>query len=155
MMKTSAAYDFGQFAPQEDRVRVRVVNTANIKKNSTKAFKTKLTVYFIAIMLLMSATVYSRLGLTETKGRINQQTEALKELQSENVYLSFQLENKVSLKNAEEYATNELGLIKLGSGQTEYVDLQGEDVIEKTDGSYKLAENLGSYLSVVIEFFGG
>lgn len=156
MVKTSVAYDLGQFAPQTDnRVRVRVVNTAKSNKQTAKAFKTKCAVYFIVIMLLMSATVYSRLGLNETKGRINQQTETLKKLQSENVYLSFQLENKVSLKNAEEYATNELGLVKLGTGQTEYVDLQNEDVIEKNDGSYKIAENLGSYLSVVIEFFGG
>ena len=156
MMKTSVAYDLGQFAPQTDnRVRVRVVNTVKSNKQTAKAFKTKCAVYFIVIMLLMSATVYSHLGLNETKGRINQQTETLKKLQSENVYLSFQLENKVSLKNAEEYATNELGLVKLGTGQTEYVDLQNEDVIEKNDGSYKIAENLGPYLSVVIEFFGG
>lgn len=156
MMRTSEAYDLEQFSPQtSSQVRVRVVKTQKTKEQLQKAFTAKCTVYFIVIMLLMSLTVYSRLGLSETKANINNRSETLKELQSENVYLTYQLESKVSLKNAEEYAVNTLGLVKLGSGQIEYVNLQNEDVIEKDESSFSFSEGLGSYLSVVIEFLGG
>lgn len=44
--------------------------------------------------------------------------------------LNLQLEGTVSLKNAEDYATNQLGMSKLESGQIEYVTLTQGNKIE-------------------------
>ncbi|MEA4911147.1 MAG: hypothetical protein VB092_00845 [Oscillospiraceae bacterium] len=155
-MKTSAAYDLTAFETAEQpRVRVRVVGNVGSNKRQMRAFRNKCIASVLAVFLLMCATVYSRMMLTETTARINSSTQTLKTLQSENAYLSYQLESTVSLKNAEEYAINELGLVKLGSGQIEYVNLQQEDVIVKNDTTADLSQSMRGLLNSVIEFFGG
>lgn len=155
-MKTSAAYDLSAFeSVEQPRVRVRVVENVDSKKRQMRAFKNKCIASVLAVFVLMCATVYSRMTLTETTARINSCTQTLKSLESENAYLSYQLESTVSLKNAEEYAINELGLVKLGSGQIEYVNLQQDDVIVKNDAAPDLSQSMRSFLNGVIEFFGG
>ena len=136
-MKTNAAYDLSQFAVTEPRERVRVVKTG---KQVQAAEDRKFMLQFIALTVVMIAlavyTVYSNMLLTKTKALITRSSAELVELQSENVYLDYQIESMVSLKNAEEYAANELGLIKLDTAQIEYVNLEGQNriVMQQADG---------------------
>ncbi len=155
MMKTSAAYDFSRFeTAAQQRPRMRVV-AANTKERAARSFKNRCVASVIVVCLLMCATVYSRMTLTETAAQINSRTQTLKKLESENTYLSYRLESTVSLKNAEEYAIDQLGLVKLGTGQIEYVNLQREDVIVKNGTDKDVAQEMRTFLDTVIEFFGG
>ncbi|MEA5050339.1 MAG: hypothetical protein VB021_02575 [Oscillospiraceae bacterium] len=156
MMKTSAAYDLSTFEPAaQPRVRVRVAAAVDTKERRQRSFRNRCIASVLVIGFLMCATVYSRLTLTETAARINSGTQTLKALESENAYLSYQLESAVSLRNAEDYAVNELGLVKLGSGQIEYVNLQEGDVIAKSGTDFDLSQEMHGLLNGVIEFFGG
>ncbi len=153
-MRPSTAYDLSAFAPAPQTEKpVRVVKPRKSNKENRR-FMTKLTVYLVAIVLLMAATVMSRMQLTETKSDINSYTSDLTELQSENAYLNYKLESLVSLKNAENYAVNELGLVKMDSSRIEYVNLQNENEIV-TDGGESLSEKFDVFLNSVITFFGG
>ena len=101
----------------------------------------------------MVMTVNSRTELNETMNGIQRKTSELTDLQSEYIYLNYELESLVSLKNAEEYAETELGLIKLGQSQVEYVNLQSENTIEtaeKASGMLPFAKYL---FSAIIEMF--
>ena len=129
-MRTSTAYDFDRsISRAEEERRLEIIRTHNRRIREKRAFIAKLTTLFCVMILLMAGTVYSRLVLTETRARINSRASDLTELQSENAYLSYQLESLVSLKNAEEYAVSELGLVKLDSSRIEYVNLQSENEI--------------------------
>jgi len=152
-MKTSAAYDLAQFAPEVQREpRVRVVRTQK-KSKTKKALKVKLVVNVVVLVFLMLGTIYSRVQLTETKSTINKKTTELTNIESENAYLSYEMDSMVSLKNAEEYAVDELGLVKLDSNQIEYVNLRDENEIVTDDDSEE--NSFIRFINLVIEFFGG
>lgn len=156
-MRTSTAYDFSAFAPepQQPEKKVRVVHTSDPRKKEDRRFAAKLTAYAVVIVLLMTATVYSRLKLTETKSEINSRTSDLTELQSQNAYLNYQLESLVSLKNAENYAVNQLGLVKMDSNRIEYMNLQDKNEIVAEQGSEPFGEKVETFFNAVIDFCGG
>lgn len=156
-MKQNAAYDLSQFAPQQEERRPRV---EVVRRDSDVVFQKKLAKLKIrcalltaAVLVLMVMTVNSRTELNETMNGIQRKTSELTDLQSEYIYLNYELESLVSLKNAEEYAETELGLIKLGQSQVEYVNLQSENTIEtaeKANGMLPFAKYL---FSAIIEMF--
>ena len=156
-MKQSAAYDLSQFAPQPEERKARV---AVARRDIDVVFQKKLAklrvrcaLLAITVFVLMVMTVNSRTELNETMNRIQRKTSELTELESEYIYLNYELESLVSLKNAEEYAETELGLIKLGQSQVEYVNLQSENTIEtaeKANGVMPFAKYL---FSAIIEMF--
>lgn len=129
-MKVNAAYDLSQFAATQPRERVRVVKTGKeLQAAADRRFLLQFAALTVAVIVLAVYTVYSNMLLTKTKALITKSTAELTELQSENVYLDYQIESMVSLSNAEEYAANELGLIKLDTAQIEYVNLEGSNRI--------------------------
>ncbi|MEG2524480.1 MAG: hypothetical protein RSB03_02665, partial [Oscillospiraceae bacterium] len=138
-MKMSTAVALDKYmAQEENRVPVRVVKTKKALR-ARRRFATKLALCLVALTLLMAGTVYSRLVLTETKARINDNIGYLTELESKNAYLSYQLESLVSLKNAEDYAVGTLGLVKLDSRRIEYVSVKSENAIEANDETTPLS----------------
>ncbi len=153
-MRTSTAYDLSAFAPAPQTQKpVRLARPAKSNREKRR-FLSKMAGYLFAIVLLMTATVMSRMQLTEIKADINSSNSELTELQSENAYLNYKLESLVSLKNAENYAINELGLVKMDSSRIEYVNLQDENQIITETGE-TLGEKFDAFVNAVIEFFGG
>ena len=87
-----------------------------------------------------------------SKALIEKKNSELVEIQSENVYLDYQIESMVSMKTAEEFAENELGLVRLSPAQVEYVNLENSNKIvdEETE---TLQLNVSTFLSTVMQFF--
>ena len=83
---------------------------------------------------------------------IEKKNSELVEIQSENVFLDYQIESMVSMKKAEEFAENELGLIKLSPAQIEYVNLENSNKIVSEDTESPQL-NVSDFLSTVIQFF--
>ncbi len=131
----SAAYDLSQFAPvveQQDRPKVRVVDNPKRKKG-VRAYRVRLTFLCTFLLVLMTMTVYNNMLLTETQAKVNAQQEELTRLESEYTYLNWQMDSRVSLKNAEEYAETELGLVKMSMSQVEYLNLNSDNQIIEGD----------------------
>jgi len=107
-MKVNAAYDLSQFAATQTRERVRVVKTGKeLQAAADRRFLLQFAALTVAVIVLAVYTVYSNMLLTKTKALITKSTAELTELQSETVYLDYQIESMVSLSNAEEYAAND------------------------------------------------
>jgi hypothetical protein len=156
MRNSTAAYDLSQFAPEPKREsKVRVVRTQKKATQGKKAFKVKCLAYAMLLMLLMAGTVYSKTQLTEIKSTINDAKDELSSLESDYAYLSFKLESMVSLKYAEDYAVNELGLVKISANQTEYVNIHSENKIESNGEPTDFFQSLGGIFKTVMDFFGG
>ena len=153
-MATNVAYDLSRFSdetPAQPRVRVANPRTA-VRTEEDRRFLVRLVFLTVAVICLSVYTVYSNMMLTKVKSQITNKSAELVEIQSENIYLDYQIESMVTLHSAEEYAQNVLGLIKLDSAQIEYVNLEKENVIisEKPEISDRSAI---AFLSTVIGWF--
>lgn len=157
-MRASAAYDLSRFAPEpRQQPQVRVVKTTNKKKKADKrrAVKARSVVFVVVLLLLMAGTVFSRMQLTETRAQINACAADLSEMESYNTYLNYELESKISLKDAEEFAVTELGLVKLSSNQISYVNLNEGNSIDLHSDEKGVFERIGDFFREVVSFFGG
>ncbi|MEG1017153.1 MAG: hypothetical protein RSE36_05030 [Oscillospiraceae bacterium] len=145
-MRNSAAYDLSQFSPAPQKPQVRVVRTGSDEKRARTVFGRKMVAYCIVITMLLTYTVYSK---------IDTGTKSLTVLESENAYLSCQLESMVSLKNAEDYAVSQLGLVKFDSSQIEYVNLQNDNAITSSEKTNSIASGFQSLVDDVLELLKG
>ncbi len=66
---------------------------------------------------------------TELMSAINEMEENIDNMQSENVRLSTAIDSMFSIAKVENYATNVLGMTKMGNYQIQYVDLSSEDQV--------------------------
>ena len=153
-MATNVAYDLSRFsdeAPTQQRVRIANTRTA-VRTEEDRRFLVRLVFLTVAVVCLAVYTVYSNLQLTKVKSQITNRSAELVEIQSENIYLDYQIESFISYKSAEKYAQEELGLIKMDSAQIEYVNLEKENVIisEEPEVSDRSAI---AFLSTVIGWF--
>ncbi|MBP0969737.1 MAG: hypothetical protein J5744_06270 [Oscillospiraceae bacterium] len=152
-MATNTAYDIDRFESAPRRERIRVIRTGDeLRAAADRKFVKQLVALTVVVVVLAVYTVYSNMLLTKTKSMIEKKNSELVEIQSENVFLDYQIESMVSLKRAEEYAENELGLIKLSPAQIEYVNLENSNKIVAEDTESPQL-NVSSFLSTVIQFF--
>lgn len=114
--------------------RVRDKNRNRIAVNSVK--RVKFVFCIILFITVLVALLYSDAALTEQCGELEKRNSTLIELNSEYTYLNFEIESRTSLKNVEEYAVRELGLIKTDRSRIEYVQLKNENEIVVTEAEF-------------------
>jgi len=94
-----------------------------------------------ALMLaLVCSVLYSQAQLSELTMDVQNYQAQLKEEQNTYNYLSGELNSKTNMKNVEEVASGQLGLVKLDPTQVTYFTLEGESKVDKPEsGTQKLA----------------
>ena len=141
MATTNAAYDLTRFETRTAAQRETEQRPQIQKVKKTKAASRVSPVKAIACMLLViavtSALLYTRVQLTECTQKVEAANEEYTSLEAEGTRMSLELEGKVSLKNAEEYASNELGMTKMDNKSVEYLRLTQENKIEVPSESEK------------------
>lgn len=157
-MRETTARDISRFAtaPQPKRqAPVRVVKTNKKKVDNKRAFKRRCVAFVVVVLLLMVTTVFSRMQLTVVRSQINDCTAELANEQSYNTYLNYELESTISLEDAEAYAVNDLGLVKLNSNQIQYVNLNNENSIDVHETEPTFWDAVKAFFKDVVTFFGG
>lgn len=104
---------------------------------------------------LMCALVYGKVELSRITNEQSELMAQLAQLEENNQSLESELESKTSLVKVEDYAENELGLVKLDKSQIEYVEIESEnviEVIEKEDDS--VWSSIKSWFDGVLEYIG-
>jgi homoaconitase/3-isopropylmalate dehydratase large subunit len=132
---TSFAYDLSRFEAQTAERRTHIEAVKTVKSNTgVKAAPRISPLKAIACMLLVigvaSALLYTRVLLTERISDVTKATAEYTKLEAEGTRMTLELEGKVSLKNAEEYAATQLGMVKKDSKNVEYIRLTQENKIE-------------------------
>ncbi|MBQ4153530.1 MAG: hypothetical protein IJD11_04145, partial [Oscillospiraceae bacterium] len=101
------------------------------------------------------SVMYSRAELTELSAQVNSVTKQYEELQSENIRLTTELEERISLENVEEYAATELGLEKLDPAQVEYVTLTEGNMLEiKEEVDPTIWDSIQNFFMDMMEYIG-
>ncbi len=148
---TNLAYQL----PKEQEVKqpkiVRVPKAKSVKQTSPIK-----VLFFMAVVLFMTFSVmYSRAELTELSAQVNSVTKQYEELQSENIRLTTELEERISLENVEEYAATELGLEKLDPAQVEYVTLTEGNMLEiKEEVDPTIWDSIQNFFMDMMEYIG-
>lgn len=139
------AYDLEMFENRPGRAKPRVRAVKGRKKArrfSLQAAKT------IAVTVLMAALtigfLYSQATITELTVDIQSTQSDLVSEQSTYTYLSGVLDSKTSLRNVEQVAAGELGLVKVDRSQVTYFSLESESVIQRPETA---AQRLTEFLS--------
>ena len=104
----------------------------------------------LLLLTMLSTLLYGRLKVDELDRQISSKQSQITAAQSANVQLNMKLDSIISLKNVEQYAQTNLGMVKMENHQIEYIDLSGEDKVEvsgdKTNSKSLMAKVM-EYLS--------
>ncbi len=100
----------------------------------------KVIILSAIIFGLFGTLVYERAQLVELNRLESKYTDQLKEAQSRKVSLEAQFNALISIDNVEDYAKNELGMVKRQRYQTKYFVLDGEDRVVLANGESAKAQ---------------
>ena len=141
---------------QEEQVRQpEIVKVPKVKPVSKPMSPVKVLLFLMVIIGLSFSVMYSRAQLKELGAKVNSATKELEILKSENIRLQTELEEKISLKNVEEYATVELGMEKMDASQVEYVTLTSGNQVEITEESdSSVWQKIKNFFDDMMEYIG-
>ena len=141
MDRNNIAYDLSLYeAAQERQIERKEKPEGKVIKAQTKFMTGKKLWNILSVAIALSLTIgviSTNASITTYTNQIAAKRDNIVQLESEQAYLDFSLESRMSLASIEDYAVNTLGLVKMESSQTKYVELESENKIEMKDSSIK------------------
>lgn len=110
------------------------------------------------VMVLAVTAVYilfCQMQLTELSAAVGERNDRLNELSAENVSLTTKQMNSMNMDEVEEYAVNNLGMVKMDNSQIEYVELTNPDTVTVADNGMSLGSlfaGLARSFSAIVEY---
>ena len=140
-------------AQQEQQRNLRVAPTPRRRKKAGL----RPSVMACAIVLAMTAAyiLYCQMQLTQLSALVGEQNETLNELKAENVSLTTKKVNSMDMDEIEEYAVNNLGMVKFDNAQIEYVELTNPDTVTVAESGMSLGSlfaGLARSFSAIVEY---
>ena len=86
--------------------------------------------YVIAIFIVLLAISYRNSQINESFNKVQTLKKELSSIEKENEQLKVNIENSLNLSNIEQQAKEKLGMQKLSSNQTIYINLPKKDYVE-------------------------
>lgn len=126
-------------------------NKEQIKKQKAKEIrKTRflVTINCLLILTALFAVIWRNSLITQTFAQIQILKSDISELQKENDQLEISIQNNLNLSNIEQEAKEKLGMQKLTSKQTIYLNLPKKDYVEPSSEEIVLEENAGIWKTI-------
>lgn len=125
-----------QKRPNLELVQKTRQTAAQVRQQTTADTKRIIKVMFIAVTILMfmAIAIYSRVQLDEINREIKRVENKIELAESDSIRINNELNSIISINNVEDYAMNELGMVKVQDYQVVYVDLSAEDYVAKANG---------------------
>lgn len=148
------AYDLEMFENRASRPRAKVKAVRGKKKAPRLNLRAVKTVAAAVVMVaLVVGFLYSQAVITELTVDIQDVQSQLVSEQSTYNYLSGVLDSKTSLRNVEQIAAGQLGLVKADRSQVTYFSLEGESVINRPQtAAQRLTEFLSTGLLSLMDY---
>ncbi len=109
---------------KEKQVQKKPVKKAKAKK---RAISSGVVASIAVIAVTAVFILYCQMRLTQLTAEINEKNAALEDLIAQNVSLSSKQAYEMDVGEIEEYASKKLGMVKMDSGQIEYIELTNPD----------------------------
>lgn len=153
MNRNNLAYDLTKYedvAPEKaPKIRVRRQRAEHVGSVP------KLVVMTVAAGVLLGAVIYGKVENAAIHTEITKQTKYVEMLNSENVRMQSEMEEKTSLKSIEVYAENVLGMQKLDKSQIEYVSVSSGSVVDIPENEDNIFVRIKNTLSDFLEYIRG
>lgn len=153
MNKENLAYDLTKYedvsvekAPKIRIRRQRAENTGSVPKLIATA---------TAAGLLMGAVIYGKVENAAIHAEITAQTKYVQMLESENVRMQTEIEEKTALKSVESYAEDILGMQKLDKSQIEYVSVSNGSVVDIPENDDNIFVKIKNGVSDFLDYLRG
>lgn len=105
--------------------------------------------------VLLGTVIYSFDRRNTMYNKVSALNNELNLAEAENVRLQSELESKMSAKNVEDYAENELGMQKIDSSQIKYIEIQTDDVVSIPQQDEGVIAKIKSFFDKCVEYFRG
>ena len=105
--------------------------------------------------VLIGTVIYGRVQTNEVYSVITEKQAEYDDLVAKNISMKSEMEGKMTVKNIEEYAENELGLMPLDQSQIVYLQLQTEDEVTISEPEDNLFVTVNDYLVSIWEYLRG
>lgn len=118
--------------PKQETKNETIKKYEEIKAKNIMMAKTKFAVGFKSVLLFLVIffMIFMNSKLNESFAQIQKLKTEITEIQKENDQLAINIQNNINLNNIEQAAKELLGMQKLSSKQTFYINLPKEDYIE-------------------------
>ena len=156
----SAAYDLSIYEPKpkrqaEQSPKVRVVAQRSQEELTRPKMLAKAVGLVVLLIVSLCMLLYSNAVLTELSDQVAEAQEKHQMLLAENERLQTSIESRMSLRNIEDIAKNELRLSELEPYQVTYVNRCGGDKIvtnESTPAGASILEEIPDTIGSVLEY---
>lgn len=137
-----------QAAPRPKVVRKsRAAQKRDTRRARAQAIK--LMAIATVLFLVLGFQIYSHVRVEELNRQIETTKSSISVMQSENTRLKMDLNASASLDKVEDYAVNELGMVKVENYQVNYLNLSGGDSVEVSGG--KTHQTLWQRLQIALK----
>lgn len=111
--------------------------------------------FAVTVVSLCMMLLYHQMHLTRLTKEISEKTAALEELQSEYVSLKTRQEQALSIGYVEEYAQNQLGMVKIDPSQIKYIEITNPEMTEVSNAGTTLGDAVAGLMrsfTAVLEY---
>lgn len=124
---------------------------AKLKKEQAKK-RLNLVCYLLAGFAILFAIGYRNSQITEAFTQNQKIEKQISNLQKENEQLNVSIQSSLNLSQIEKEAKERLGMQKLTSKQTAYVDLPKKDYVEGEPEEIIMPDEEPSFIDIIIEY---
>ncbi len=153
MSKNNLAYDLTKYedvAPEKaPKIKIRRIKAANVGSAP------KMLVTAVAAGVLLGGVIYSKVENAAVYAQVTAQTQNVEMLQSENVRMQSEIEEKTALESVESYAENILGMQKLDKSQIEYVSISNGSEVDIPESEDNIFVKIKNAFSDFLEYIRG
>lgn len=153
MNRNNLAYDLTKYedvSPEKaPKIRVRRQRAEHVGSVP------KMVVTIVAAGVMLGAVIYGKVEDAAVHTEITNQTKYVEMLNSENVRMQSEIEEKTALKSIEGYAENVLGMQKLDKSQIEYVSISNGSVVDIPESEDNIFVRIKNTLGDFLEYIRG
>lgn len=139
--------------PSDPKRDLRVASTP--RRRRKKRVRPSLVGCIAVVAVAAVYILFCQMQLTQLSAEVGAQSDLLGELEAENVSLTTKQINSMNMDEIEEYAVNQLGMVKMDNSRIEYVELTNPDTVTVADSGVSLGSvfaGLARGFSAIVEY---
>lgn len=146
-----------EYRPKKKKSKIKVVEDVprqNVKISKEQLKKRfEMTIFVIAIFGVLLTISYRNSQINEKFNEMQSMKKELSSLQKENEQLKVNIANGLNLTNVEKIAKEKLGMQKLTSKQTVYINLPKKDYVESASEEVVVQEEKNWFEQIIDKIF--
>lgn len=147
---TSNAYQLDLYV--ESKVDKKAEYEKKKKQQRKVMVRRKLALYAAVVFVALFAILFRYVHIYDLHSEINEQTAKLENIRMENEQIELSIENMTDKTKIQQYAENELGLKKITTAQTVYLNPAKESYMQNVADSGSKAGGIKGFFAGFLEY---